>query len=79
MRCKTCDKKIRWRDLHHLQRNQCAKCHYLGQISAYPGSIKQTFCKRGHLIINKKWNGKIRRDCTICQVKLRKQKLEILA
>ena len=64
---------------HNILKQQCAECHYLGQISAYPGGKKQTFCKRGHLLKEKIWNNRIRRDCIKCQIQLQKQRTEVLA
>ena len=80
MKCKRCSKAMRPHKINHnISKQECSRCHYLGQSSAYPGGFKHTFCKRGHLLTNKKWAGKIRRDCTICQIQLRKERMEILA
>lgn len=41
MRCSTCFKTIKCKNKqHNLEKRQCAKCHYLGQIAAYPGGKK---------------------------------------
>lgn len=80
MRCKTCNRFVKPRSKrHNLIKQQCAKCHYLGQIAAFPGGRKQTFCKRGHLLKDKIWNNRLRRDCVKCQIELKKQRMEILA
>jgi len=76
MRCKRCGKPMRPRKINHnVSKQECAKCHYLGQSWAYPGGRKQTFCKRGHLLINRIWNNKLRRDCIKCQIQRQKQRL----
>lgn len=76
MRCIACHKIMKPSKINHnISKQECAKCHYLGQSWAYPGGRKQTFCKRGHLLTNKTWGNKIRRDCIKCQMQRQKQRL----
>jgi hypothetical protein len=46
MRCKICGNTTKitssaQRKTHHWQKRNCAKCHYLGQIRAYPIIFKK--------------------------------------
>lgn len=57
MRCRTCKKTIGVSNRNHNKdKQQCARCHYLGQISAYPGIRKNNSTSTlGQYKIGKKW------------------------
>lgn len=40
MRCRTCGKTVAVSNRNHNKdHHQCARCHYFGQIAAYPGAM----------------------------------------
>lgn len=57
MRCKTCGKTVGVSNRNHNKdKQQCARCHYLGQISAYPGKrLGKSKPTLGKYISGKKW------------------------
>lgn len=57
MRCRRCGKTIGVSNRNHNKdKQECARCHYLGQICAYPG-IRQTnpIERTGQYKNGKKW------------------------